>query len=76
LWKLPLTGDQHGRVSEYLRELKLAGFVARDHTWNLKNGTDARLSRFRLKDNYLRFYLKYVRKNLGKSTATATRSNL
>jgi AAA+ ATPase superfamily predicted ATPase len=61
-----LTGDQHGRVSEYLRELELAGFVARDHTWNLKNGTDARLSRFRLKDNYLRFYLKYVRKNLGK----------
>jgi uncharacterized protein len=61
-----LTGNQHGRVSEYLRELELAGFVTRDHTWNLKNGTDARLSRFRLKDNYLRFYLKYVKKNLGK----------
>src|SRR6266849_6472757 len=61
-----LTGNQHGRVSEYLRELELAGFVTRDHTWNLKNGTDARLSRFRLKDNYLRFYLKYVEKNLGK----------
>jgi uncharacterized protein len=45
---------------------ELAGFVARDHTWNLKNGMDARLSRFRLKDNYLRFYLKYVRKNLRK----------
>jgi hypothetical protein len=61
-----LTGDQHGRVSEYLQELELAGFVARDHTWNLKNGTDARPSRFRLKDNYLRFYLKYVKKNLAK----------
>jgi hypothetical protein len=61
-----LTGDQHGRVSEYLQELELAGFVARDHTWNLKSGTDARPSRFRLKDNYLRFYLKYVKKNLGK----------
>jgi len=61
-----LTGSQHGRVSEYLRELELAGFVTRDHTWTLKNGTDARLSRFRLKDNYLRFYLKYVKKNLGK----------
>ncbi len=34
-----LTGDQHGRVSEYLRELELAGFVARDYTWNLTNGT-------------------------------------
>jgi AAA+ ATPase superfamily predicted ATPase len=61
-----LTGDQHGRVSEYLRELELAGFIARDYSWNLKSGTDARLSRFRLKDNYLRFYLKYVKKNLGK----------
>jgi hypothetical protein len=27
-----LTGNQHGRVSEYLRELELAGFVTRDHT--------------------------------------------
>ena len=61
-----LTGDQHGRVSEYLHELELAGFIARDYSWNLKSGTDARLSRFRLKDNYLRFYLKYVKKNLGK----------
>lgn len=61
-----LTGNQHGRVSEYLRELELAGFLARDYTWNLMEGTDARLSQFRLKDNYLRFYLKYVKKNLAK----------
>jgi len=66
LIKRLLTGDHHGRVSEYLGELELAGFIARDYTWNLKNGADARLSQFRLKDNYLRFYLKYIQKNLGK----------
>lgn len=61
-----LIGERRGRVSEYLWELELAGFIARDHTWNLKTGEDAKLSRFRLKDNYLRFYLKYIRKNLNK----------
>jgi hypothetical protein len=29
-------------VSEYLRELKLAGFVARDHTWNSPFGRSQR----------------------------------
>jgi AAA+ ATPase superfamily predicted ATPase len=52
-----------GRLPEYLRELELAGFVARDYTWNLRTGEDGKLSRFRLRDNYLRFYLKYIRKN-------------
>jgi hypothetical protein len=40
--------------------------LSRDFTWNLQTGVDAKLSRFRLKDNYLRFYLKYIQKNLGK----------
>lgn len=52
-----------GRIPEYLRELELAGFVARDHTWNLRTGETGKLSRFRLRDNYLRFYLKYILKN-------------
>ncbi|MBS0419674.1 MAG: AAA family ATPase [Proteobacteria bacterium] len=52
-----------GRIPEYLRELELAGFVARDFTWNLRTGEDGKLSRFRLRDNYLRFYLKYIQKN-------------
>ncbi len=51
-----------GRTLEYLEELILAGFVKRDHTWHLKNGEDAKLSKFRLSDNYLRFYLKYIDK--------------
>jgi AAA+ ATPase superfamily predicted ATPase len=57
---------RHGRISEYLWELEEAGFIARDHTWHVKTGEDSELSRYRLKDNYLRFYLKYIEKNLGK----------
>jgi uncharacterized protein len=55
-----------GRVAEYLYELELAGFVARDFSWKLKTGEDAKASQFRLKDNYLRFYLKYIEKNKSK----------
>ena len=55
-----------GRLSEYLSELVLAGFVTRDYTWNIQTGVDAKLSRYRLRDNYLRFYLKYIEKNLAK----------
>jgi uncharacterized protein len=55
-----------GRIAEYLWELELAGFVARDYTWNFQTGLDSKLSRYRLQDNYIRFYLKYIEKNLSK----------
>lgn len=61
-----LTGDHRGRVGEYLHELQLSGFVARDYAWNLKSGDDSKRSTFRLRDNYFRFYLKYIEKNLGR----------
>lgn len=51
-----------GRILEYLGELELSGFVKRDYTWKLKSGQDAKLSKYRLSDNYLRFYLKYIDK--------------
>jgi AAA+ ATPase superfamily predicted ATPase len=54
--------EESGRISEYLEELSLAGFIKRDYTWHLKNSKDAKLSKFRLSDNYLRFYLKYIDK--------------
>ncbi len=59
--------DKHyGRIPEYLWELEESGFIKRDYTWNIKTGEDSKLSKFRLKDNYLRFYLKYIEKNLEK----------
>lgn len=54
--------DMTGLLSEYLEELVLCGFIKRDYTWNVKTGQDSRLSQYRLSDNYLRFYLHYIKK--------------
>lgn len=64
--KKTLSLDSSGRLSEYLWELELAGFIDRDYTWKIKTGEDSKLSCYRLKDNYLRFYLKYIDKNMDK----------
>lgn len=52
-----------GIISKHLDELLKAGFIKRDFTWDLKQGKVGKLSRFRLSDNYLRFYLKYIAPN-------------
>ena len=52
-----------GDFSEYLSDLSMAGFISRDFTWHLKDGKISKLSRYRLKDNYVRFYLKYLQPN-------------
>lgn len=57
---------QTGFISEYLDHLVKSGFISRDYTWSLKSGEASRLSHFRLSDNYIRFYLKYIDKNLAK----------
>ena len=31
---------KQGRISEYLWELELAGFVTKDHAWSFKTGQD------------------------------------
>ena len=49
-----------GTVSAYLEDLVTTGYVAQDFTWNLNNSQISKLSHFRLKDNYLRFYLKVI----------------
>ena len=54
--------DITGLLSEYLEELSLCGFIKRDYTWNIKTGQDSRLSHYRLSDNYLRFYVRYIEK--------------
>ncbi len=55
-----LNTELSGRILEYLTELELSGFIKRDYTWQLQSGQDAKLSKYRLSDNYLRFYLKYI----------------
>lgn len=48
-----------GHLSHKLAILKECGFLARDYVWHEKKRVD-KLSNYRLKDNYLRFYLKYI----------------
>lgn len=55
--------DFSGLFSEYLEELAFSGFIKRDYTWSIKTGQDSRLSKYRLSDNYIRFYLRYIEKN-------------
>lgn len=55
--------EKGGTISDYLTDLELAGFISRDYTWNIKGHTQSKLSHYRLKDNYLRFYLKYIAPN-------------
>ncbi len=40
--------------------------MQRDFSWHLKSGKVSKLSRYRLSDNYLRFYLKYIAPNQAK----------
>jgi uncharacterized protein len=58
--------ERGGRLSEYLYELETAGFISQDNTWHIKTGRISKLRKYRLKDNYLRFYLKYIEPNLSK----------
>lgn len=55
--------SQGGLYSQYLDELVKSGFVKRDFIWDLKSGQQKKISRYRLSDNYLRFYLKYIASN-------------
>ncbi|MBI2343687.1 MAG: ATP-binding protein [Deltaproteobacteria bacterium] len=49
-----------GDISQYLDDLCKTGFVTRDYTWDIKHASPSKLSRYRLSDNYVRFYLKYI----------------
>ena len=55
-----LSYKSSGRLSEYLEDLSKASFISRNHTWSISSGQESRISQFRLCDNYLRFYLKYI----------------
>lgn len=58
-----IEAEKSGLYSEYLDDLVKTGYIARDYTWSLKSGHFSKLSRYRLCDNYLRFYLRYIEPN-------------
>jgi predicted AAA+ superfamily ATPase len=49
-----------GLLTSYIDDLEVAGFIDRDFTWNLKTGDLSKISQYRLSDNYIRFYMKYI----------------
>ncbi|MBQ7651316.1 MAG: hypothetical protein IJS15_10170 [Victivallales bacterium] len=57
---LELKQGKGGRVSAVLDRLTEAGLVAADVCMNPETGKKTREIRYRLKDNYSRFYLKYI----------------
>ena len=52
--------DKGGRVSAALRRLEEAGLVSSDVSIKPETGKPSREIRFRLRDNYSRFYIKYI----------------
>lgn len=53
-------GASNGHISNDLSDLVTAGFVHGTRGKNPETGGEVREMRYRLKDNYSRFYLKYV----------------
>ena len=52
--------EKNGRMSSALVRLSESGFVSEDAGKNPETGADVRERKYRLKDNYARFYLKYI----------------
>ena len=52
--------DSNGSYSKVLRDLIYAGFVAEDPGLSPVTGRPLKESRYRIKDNYVRFYLKNI----------------
>ena len=52
--------QRSGHMTAYLKDLMLAGFIAKDKSFDPKSGRVTRTEKYRLKDNYSRFFLKYV----------------
>lgn len=56
---------RNGHLSDALKELCEGGFLSDDQGINPETGIESRIARYRLRDNYSRFYLKYIEPNKG-----------
>ncbi len=52
--------EKSGTISKYLDDLTEAGFVQKDTSFNFSLFRVSRFAKYRLKDNYTRFYLRYI----------------
>jgi len=55
--------ENNGHLSECLAELEIAGFVAKDTGLNPATGKRSNVVRYRVSDNYTRFYIKFIEPN-------------
>lgn len=51
---------KNGHLTDALKELAEAGFIIADPGLNPETGRSAQAVRYRIKDNYARFYLRYI----------------
>jgi len=57
----------NGILTQYIEDLCLSGFIRKEELWDLKKIKEKNKStRYRLSDNYVRFYLKYILPNTTK----------
>jgi hypothetical protein len=56
----------NGAFSDYLEDLITSGFLQQDVSWSFNKNISSRLGVYRLSDNYVRFYLKYIAPNKDK----------
>lgn len=47
-------------LTDYLNELEVCGYIKKYSTWELKTGALSKLSKYRLSDNFLRFYFRLM----------------
>jgi hypothetical protein len=52
--------ERGGSLSRNLEELTEAGFISKDDNVNPATGRKAKEAKYRVSDNYVRFYLKYI----------------
>ncbi len=62
--------EKSGTMTRYLSDLSEAGFIQKDVSFNFMKYKPSKFSKYRLKDNYTRFYLRYIqeRKSLIESS--------
>lgn len=61
-----LNYSRSGALTEYLNDLITLGFVRQEKQWDIHKCTYQKISYYSLKDNYLRFYFRFIEPNLSK----------
>lgn len=63
---LKLNYAKSSALTDYLDELDSANYVKKTFIWDIKTGENSKLAKYRLIDNYLRFYFRCILPNLHK----------